>query len=778
MSLLSKLLLRCLLLVCLGLSGLAFAQAGGPTNGPITITVAEFSDSQGSPWRALPLPDTWARRGQAPRAVGHYRANFELAAPANTPWGLRIDRLSTHHEVRLNGQLVHGALPRPEVLRRPVPTWIVLPPSLLRVGSNRLEVTIDAGVRAGMSPWLLGPEAELAEGFVWSQHRVTTMPQGLNFASAGVALFTLLLWWLRRSEVAMGSFAALALLTSLRNQGYYFVGSALPLALTDTLFFVAQVASVVLLGVFAMAFSQRRPRWYRIALTATAVLLPLVAAWAGWAGVVHLARTWCYPWLLALTLPALAMVLMAARQRRSPTELTLVAVLALTLGASVHDYLYQQGYTSIMDAYWVPYAVPVLLMVFAAVLMQRLVKALTGIERMNLTLEQRVADRTRELQAANSAKTRFLAAASHDLRQPMVGIGLLVGLLREQAQTPGLMRIVLRLQDATQAMEGLLKRLLDLSRLESGTARARLQSLPLQRLFNAIGAHHAEQAQNKGLRLVLRPTRAFVHSDPMLLEQLLRNLVGNAVRYTERGGVLLAARSAGPGHLRIEIWDTGPGIPAERHDAIFDEFVQFEPTASAGRDNLGGLGLGLAIVKRCADLLGTPVLLRSTVGRGSRFSVRLPRAEAEPAAAPAAPATRSEVLAGRHVWLLEDDAGARDAMTLRLQHWGASVLACGSLQAFRQALDAAAVPPDLLLGDQRLPDGNGSDALQALRRRWPAAAAVIVTGNTAPSDLVHLQAWEAAGVPVLHKPFDAGDLLAAVARALAPTAAAAPGLTT
>ena len=765
LGLVRRLLFHCLLGVVLALCWLASAQADDEA--VISVTEAEFSDNLGGPWRTVALPDTWASRGQAHSARGYYRASFVLAAAPDSRWALRIDRLSSHHEVRLNGELVHGTLDRSGTLRRPLQAWIALPPAMLRGGSNRLEVTIDAGVRAGMSVWILGPASALEPGFAWSRYRQETLPQLLNAASAGVALFVLLLWWVRRSDVAMGSFAALSLLMSLRNQGYLSLGSPFPVGVTDLLFFLAQVATALLLGVFAMAFSGHRPHWYRSALLATAMLLPPLAVWAGWAGVLHQARTWVYPWLLALALPALALVLMAARARRSAAELSLVGTMAIMLGVSLRDYFLQQGHTSIMDNYWVPYAMPVLLMAFAATQSQRLVAALAGVEQANQTLEQRVAERTRELAAANSAKTRFLAAASHDLRQPMLSIGLLVGLLREQAQSPAMTRVVQRLSDATQAMEGLLKRLLDLSRLEASTARARLQALPLQTLFDAVGVHHAEQAQNKGLRLVLRRTDAVVHSDPMLLEQLLRNLVGNAVRYTDSGAVLVAARASGPGHLRIEVWDSGPGIPADRFEAIFAEFVKFQPVGHGGEpDSPGGLGLGLSIVKRCADLLGTAAVLHSTVGRGSRFSVRLARARSVPVALPAAAVVHRNVLAGRVVWLLEDDEHARNSMLLRLQHWGATVQSSTSLQSFRRMFGAATLAPDLLLTDQRLPDGQGSDALKALRQRWPQAAAVIVTGNTAPTDLPQLQDWDADGVPVLHKPFTADELLAAAQRAL------------
>jgi len=761
----ARLLALCFALAWLLLSSTMPARAEAEP--VITITQAEFATSASGPWQGVALPDTWALRGQPPRTVGHYRASFDLAQAPQGMWALRADRLSTHHELRVNGQLVHGTGDPPETLYRPMPTLVALPPGLLRAGRNTVEISAQHGTRAGLSTLIVGPERDVAAGFALGQLLATTLPMLLNFASAGVALFMLLLWWQRRRDAALGSFAALTLLAALRNSGYFLAGGPLNVPLTDWIFFVLQVATSALLGVFAMAFSGHRPKLYRGALAATAVLLPLAGAVAAWHGQLHVLRTWLYPWLIVLVVVPVALVLRAARERRSAVEYTLVAALLTVLAAGLHDYLFQQGRTSIMHAYWLPYAVPAVLVMFSAVLLQRLVGALNGIERMNTTLERHVAERTRELQAANSAKTRFLAAASHDLRQPMVSIGLLVGLLREQVRTPGLLGVVLRLQEATRAMEGLLKRLLDLSRLESGTVRVRPQALALQALFDAIASHHAEQAANKGLRLVLRPTRALVHSDPALLEQLLRNLVGNAVRYTESGGVLVAARGAGAGRLRIEVWDSGPGIPDEQRDTIFDEFVQLETTPPRSAQEVSaGLGLGLSIVKRCAALLDAPVRLRSRVGHGSCFDVLLPRSTEAPPAAAGAALPQGGLFAQRRVWLLEDDDGVRSSMALRLQRWGATVQAWSTLGALLRELDGAAAPPDLLVTDQRLPDGHGSAAVARLRERWPEAAALIVTGNTAPQDLVQLERWLSAGVPVLHKPFEADALLAAAQQAL------------
>jgi CheY-like chemotaxis protein/anti-sigma regulatory factor (Ser/Thr protein kinase) len=264
-----------------------------------------------------------------------------------------------------------------------------------------------------------------------------------------------------------------------------------------------------------------------------------------------------------------------------------------------------------------------------------------------------------------------------------------------------------------------------------------------------------------------------VDGDPVLLAQILGNLVGNAVRYTHRGGVLMGARAAGPAHWRVSIWDTGPGIAPDKQASIFDEFVRGD-SPPASDESATGLGLGLAIVKRSAALLDAAVTLRSRPGRGSCFSVLLPRAQGAAAAVAAAPALTLQTapLAGRRVWLLEDSPDARSSMQMLLQHWGAEVRAFASLAALLSADTAAPTPPDraaldLLLTDVRLPDGQGTDALLRLRARRPGLPAIIVTGNTAPDDLTDLERWRDAGIEVLLKPFSTGALQAAVMRALA-----------
>ncbi len=373
-----------------------------------------------------------------------------------------------------------------------------------------------------------------------------------------------------------------------------------------------------------------------------------------------------------------------------------------------------------------------------------------------LTQASGLSERNHELEVAGLAKTRLLAAASHDLRQPVVSVSLLTELLREQPLPATAAPLVERIGESVRALNDLLKGLLDLSRFEAGVVRAQESVFALRPLLQRVLGDEAESARRKGLVLRLHAPPFSVRSDRMLVEQVLRNLVGNAVRYTRRGGVLLSARRCGPGRVRVQVWDTGPGIPEQSRSRVFEEFVQLQ-TEGAGRG--GGLGLGLALVRRAADVLGAPLQLRSVVGRGSCFSIELPSAGPQADAGDAAAAAGTG-LQGRSIWIVEDDPGGREALCLRLAGWGALVRDFGDVGSVRSALaQPAPVPPQLLLTDLRLPDGTGLDVVALLRSADATLPVLVVTGDTAPGDiaLVHT-----SGLPVLHKPFTSEALLAAL----------------
>jgi CheY-like chemotaxis protein len=314
-----------------------------------------------------------------------------------------------------------------------------------------------------------------------------------------------------------------------------------------------------------------------------------------------------------------------------------------------------------------------------------------------------------------------------------------------------------------------------LSRLEAGAIQPSHQAIDLNDLLKRIGSHAGEAALQKGLRLRMHPTRAIAWSDPVLLEQMVRNLVGNAIRYTSSGGVLVGVRPRGH-DLSIEVWDTGAGIAPQDQERIFEDFVQL---GNAARNQSKGLGLGLAIVRRASQLLSHPVHLRSRPSHGSCFAITVPAHHgkvAAPAPRPVAADTTAKVapesiptttadnawLADRHVVVLEDDATVRSALSMRLKAWGARVSAVESLEDLDELLGRV-MHVDALITDHQLPDGDGLQALALARRQHPALPVLLITGNT---DQAHLQTLSASGAPVLHKPFSTEDLKATLGQQL------------
>jgi CheY-like chemotaxis protein len=321
-----------------------------------------------------------------------------------------------------------------------------------------------------------------------------------------------------------------------------------------------------------------------------------------------------------------------------------------------------------------------------------------------------------------------------------------------------------RIDDAVASLEALLKGLLDLSRLESGTVKPRLEHVALQPLFDAVAAHERALAQDQGLQLRWRPTRLAVQTDPVLLEQILRNLVSNGLRHSNHGGVLVAARARGD-RVLLQVWDTGYGIAPEQQAEVFEEFVQLDNPA---RERARGLGLGLAIVKRCAHALGCKLLLRSRPGRGSCFSLELPAARALPAAAPA-PSADQAPLAGWQFVVVEDDPAVREALQMRLAQWGAEVAVFDGVAGLRQALAAGELSgADLVVTDNRLAGGGAEEVVRMARLHLGGVRALVVTGDTSPDVIATLAA---SGLPVLHKPFRTEQLLAAIRAAAAMRAA-------
>jgi len=369
-----------------------------------------------------------------------------------------------------------------------------------------------------------------------------------------------------------------------------------------------------------------------------------------------------------------------------------------------------------------------------------------------------------EAEKANEAKGRFLAAASHDLRQPLNALALAVDMLDAVPDGRPRAELVRSIRSSVDATNDLLTGLLDVSRLDAGVVRAEPRALRLAPLFEQIREMFGPVALDRDVTLRVRPTAACVHSDPALLGSVLQNLVGNAIRYVPRGGrVLLAARRSGKG-WRIEVRDNGPGIPADRQQRIFEDFTRCEP-ADVG----SGLGLGLAIVRRVTRLLGHRLQLHSRPGNGSIFSVELEAAtdvrEAEilPAAAPSSSATPVSVL------LVASDASIRGHLRATLEARGLQVSAPGSIKEASERLASGSVVPRVLLVDGHdHGEFNGIDAIRWLNgRSGPDLTAILMTG--AVSSNLRRRA-RANSITLLRKPVSADRLVAAISEALPLTA--------
>jgi two-component system CheB/CheR fusion protein len=370
----------------------------------------------------------------------------------------------------------------------------------------------------------------------------------------------------------------------------------------------------------------------------------------------------------------------------------------------------------------------------------------------------------RQAEQANIGKSRFLAAASHDLRQPLQTISLLQGLLARRVKDAGALKLVARLDETLSAMSGMLNTLLDINQLEAGIVRADTVSFPIDDLIERLRTEFAYHAEAQGLGWRVVSSALTVHSDPRLLEQMLRNLLSNAMKYTAHGRVLLGCRRRGD-KLRIEVWDTGPGIDEDQIQRIFEEFHQLDNPA---RERSRGLGLGLAIVQRLADLLGHGIDVRSRPGKGSVFAVEVPLARNEPARRPWHGRPQAEEGAHRSgaILVVEDEPAVREMLKLLLDGEGHRTVTAADGQKALELVARRAIRPDLAVVDYNLPnDLNGLQVIAGLQKMLHhEIPAIILTGDIS-TDAIREIALQ--GCTHLNKPVKAKELTRLVQQLLA-----------
>ncbi len=403
--------------------------------------------------------------------------------------------------------------------------------------------------------------------------------------------------------------------------------------------------------------------------------------------------------------------------------------------------------------------------------------AAAALQAANACLEQRVAERTlaledalKEAERANATKSRFVAAASHDLLQPLSAAKLFLAAAENADGVGGQIATLRQVRSAFESVESILGALLDISRLDSGHASVNISTFPLERLLERLGQEFREIARGKGLDLRMVPTSVLVRSDTSYLRRIVQNLLANAVRYTRRGKILLGVRRV-RGAARIEVWDTGPGIPEDAREMIFREFQRLD----APRHSDDGMGLGLTIVERACVLLGHPLELVSIPGRGTGFRIEVPRVDA---AGPPPPdqARTIEAASARTTGLIalviENDEAVRLGMSTLLEAWGVGVLDVADGDAALALLEDIGIAPDMILADFQLEGhADGIRAITEIRRRHGPMPAFLITADrsAAVADLC-----EERRIPILGKPVEPSRLRAILA-GITPGSAAADG---
>jgi two-component system, sensor histidine kinase len=366
------------------------------------------------------------------------------------------------------------------------------------------------------------------------------------------------------------------------------------------------------------------------------------------------------------------------------------------------------------------------------------VVGITAQKQAEAALEQarRVAERVSE------EKTRFLMAASHDLRQPMQALAALIGILAARPHDPDETALVKRADRAMRSLSDLLNALLDFSQLDAGVIRPNLDSFPAQRVLEAMREEFEIEASEKALQFTVQTCPCWIRSDPALLARMVRNLVSNAVKYTPSGGQVTVMCHQEQGRIRLEVRDTGRGIRPEMHEAIFEEFSQI---GNRERDDRKGLGLGLSIVRKMAQLLDHQITLRSSPGAGSTFTISVPPAE------PATEQPRSEFpfAGGQRVLLVDDNELVAEVLVSLLTDAGNDVVTANSAEQALAIVQSAETAFDAVISDYRLPTLSGLEVIECVRQRWPAATAIILSGDVFDA---RLHALSNTGVRVLRKP--------------------------
>lgn len=442
-----------------------------------------------------------------------------------------------------------------------------------------------------------------------------------------------------------------------------------------------------------------------------------------------------------------------------------IAYMGSILGALAAAWWWSPGAA---DPHLLVEALPVLLALYAGMLtigarqMFHVFRESFAIRSQHVALNRRLRTALEQAEAASRAKTRFLASASHDLRQPIHTLSLFSAALSMRPLDERTGAIAGHLETAVGTLANQLDALLDVSRLDAGIVERRIEPVALRPMLERLHAEFRPQCAERGLELRLScEDEVTLRTDGLLLERILRNLLSNAIKYTDRGAVTLSLQAEGE-RAQVTVRDTGRGIPVGEQEHIFEEFYQLD---NPERDRSKGLGLGLAIVHRLAAMLAIDLHLRSEVGEGTRFGLSIPDIDA-PAAGAVEPAPAAEHPLttdgeGLRVLVVDDEAAVRTGMRTLLDSMGFEVHLADSSRGAAEV--AHAHPPDVVLADFRLRgDDDGLRAIQAVRETCPDVPALLISGDTAPD---RLREAHRAGLDLLHKPLAGDQLRSAILRA-------------
>jgi len=729
------------------------------------LSVADAGSAQ-----SVTLPDEQVADAARPgplRAIYHVQA--ELEGPPRG-LGLYLPGLVAHARIRINGHAVFDTLGDPA---RPLPRsadriqLLRLPVEFLRSGSNDIEIEAIGQRYLSLSPIWIDELGALQRRYDERLLGAVIGPAIVATVMGCMALSVLLLWLRRPSQTLQGYFGAGALLWALHSAWTVLpypllTGVHLPVWWT-TLY----VAFVVLLVIFCIRLAGWRWRRFEQTLWALALSAPVGLYAAAEAGrLADAAEAWRLACIASVCV-GVAAVSMYAWRRRDAASALLVASGAVSLAFGVRDWEVAHLGSDNNPVFLTPYAAVLFIALVAWMLIDGFVKATEALERANGELEERVARKSEALRGAleemrtardialdaDRAKSRFLAAASHDLRQPVHAIGMYLASIARAGLPPAAAETLSRIGASLGALGAMFDALLDISRMDAGVVVPRDEPFDLDALMRRLGDEFAPLAEGKGLRLILHgdhragETRAL--ADPFLVERVVRNLLSNAVKYTHEGGVLLAwrLRSGSAPQWRVEVRDTGVGIEPALQPRVFDEFFQIGSVRAGGAD---GLGLGLSIVRRLARLMRLPLELRSLPGHGTRFRLALPATGGRASGAP----DRTDQALARGAWigLLDDDEAVLAAMRQLAEHWGCRVVEGTDLELLLLDWHRHGRPRvQAIVADLQLREGDGLAAVQALRDAFqrPDTPALIVTGDASPERIEHLNL---AGLPWLAKP--------------------------